>query len=198
MFKGLKHTVMCTGCHETTESCESYSEMEHKVEHERSQCCKAPFEYVGLQPVYQSILKVPILRAEGIPSRIDAVNASELNNEPVKQVTKPEVKIETPKSNVAPINIPITSIENNVVEITSMPSAQTVTASNEVSIDDIITTSDRGVTNKIMIPVMRELIEKKESAKLKVLKKHYPDVFERSIFYLHAHLKRELQQLLAQ
>lgn len=69
MFKGLKHTVACEKCGETT-ICKDYSEMECIVNDRLSDCCNAKFKYIGLQQYNESILQDNIIIAQVDESNI--------------------------------------------------------------------------------------------------------------------------------
>lgn len=64
------------------------------------------------------------------------------------------------------------------------------------SIEKIIEVGKRGVTNKQMIPAMREAIDAGSRIRLEILKQHYPEVFQNSIRYLGKKYNARFEQLM--
>ena len=66
----------------------------------------------------------------------------------------------------------------------------------QIKIEDIITPGPRGITKAQMVPVMKANIDEGNSLELKILKQHYPEIFESSIYYINNKYKARLQELL--
>lgn len=180
MFKGLKHTVGCK-CGETTIPCEDFNEVDaieggSKI----SDCCKSKFTYIGLQPVYETILANPIKKAN--PNLIEEV----IEEDPVVEdvdgtPTIVEEKVEEPKVVVAPPEFVPEVIKEEVKKVEAPKTINNVGN----GIPGLIEAGPKGfVTNTQMIPVLKELVDKNDTDHILVLKNTYPDVFEKSVKYL--------------
>jgi hypothetical protein len=150
MYKGLRHTIQCTKCQETTKAFEDYDDAEKIVNTRKSECCGASFEYVGLRPYFESILKTPFT-----PSKIE-IKQSEPDEDTPEIVEQETV---------------VTHIEIPVIE---EKKEETPIITECISIEDVITPGPKGVSNAQMIPALKQAINERSSIKVALLKKHYP------------------------
>lgn len=180
MFKGLEHTVRCTKCQEFTIACGKdvggYDKADNMVKKEKSECCNAEFEYIGLQPVMVGVLKVQIKKASGNP-KIEKTMAILNGNSQETEVVKPKsVELETSK-------------EQSLNEV-QVPQE----TKEEVNLDgiEVVDWIDqrKKMNNDYMTQLLRDAMENEESDKVEFLKTNYPDVFQKSLRYIPAKLKR--------
>lgn len=92
----------------------------------------------------------------------------------------------TDESVSAPIQKKEIKTEEKTAAITTAPS----------HINNIVQPGPRGVTNKQMIPAMREAIDANSKERLELLKKHYPKVFEGTIRYIGKSYNERFIQLM--
>lgn len=181
MFKGLKHTVGCK-CGETTIPCENFDEVDAiEGSNKISDCCKSKFTYIGLQPLYESILAGPILKAN--PNLIEEVVEEEPVIEEVDGTPTivEEEKVEEPKVVVAPPEFVPEAIKE---EVKKVEAPKTLSNMGD-GIPGLIEAGPKGfVTNTQMIPVLKELVDNNQMDKATILKNKYPEVYEKSIKYL--------------
>jgi hypothetical protein len=183
MFKGLKHTVGCE-CGETTIPCKDFDEVD-KIEasSQVSDCCKSKFKYIGLQPLYESILAVPIKKAN--PNLVmEAIITEPIieNIDGTSIIVEEKVEEEIPKTVVV---VPTGFVPESIKE--EIKKVETPKTFNNVGdgIPGLIEAGPKGfVTNTQMIPVLKELVDINQIDKVTILKDTYPEVFEKSIKYL--------------
>lgn len=179
MFKGYKHTVGCK-CGETTIPCENFDEVDAiEASDKISDCCKSKFVYIGFQPLHESILAVPIRKAN--PNLIEeAVEEEPVIEEIDGTPTIVEEVIEEKKVVAAPPEF----VSNNIKEEIKKVETQTINTVGN-GIVGLIESGPKGfVTNTQMIPVLKELVDANQFDKVTILKNTYPDVYEKSIKYL--------------
>ena len=179
MFKGLKHTVGCK-CGETTIPCENFNEVDAiEVSNKISDCCKSKFTYIGLQPLYESILAVPIRKAD--PNLIEEAAEEEPIIEEIDGTPTIVKKVIEEKEVVA---TPPEFVSNNVKEEIKKVETSTINVVGN-GIAGLIEAGPKGfVTNTQMIPVLKELVDTNQFDKVTILKNTYPNVYEKSIKYL--------------
>jgi hypothetical protein len=171
MLKGLKHAVGCK-CGDMIIHCEDLDEVDRIEASARiSDCCKSKFTYIGLQPFYESVINVPIIKA----------NPNLSMETIIESVPEPKVIIEP----VISAPIPERAKEESIPEVKKAPETTNVGNVIPESIKGLIEAGPKGfVTNTQMIPVLKDLIDANDIKKIELLKNTFPSIFEKSIKYL--------------
>jgi predicted SprT family Zn-dependent metalloprotease len=182
---GSGYCMVCEHCGRVIVMKDTYQQILKYINgNYKSKCCKSSLKYVG----YRSYEDTNAERL-GLPG------------------SKPQPKTNpTPIPTSIPTSRPVTKVANQAKA--PKPKERTIAAfidnflgdidshyTTSVNISTIIKPGTK-VTNKLMIELMKQFIAAKEADKLKVLRKHHQDIFDRSIFYLHVGLKNELKSLI--
>lgn len=176
MLVGWKHACQCTKCKaikfvdkgSNEKSLDSALAME---ETEKSDCCHAPYEYIGLRPEKEHILITPELDEPEIKVEIEE-NQKDLGTlgsvETFKPVPKPVVE-EKPDDE----------------------ESETMTTTSDVKLEDIIDVH-RKMSGRYMTDVVRSVLEEdndQTADKLAILKSEYPSFFQDALKYVPKFLK---------
>lgn len=61
MLKGMKHSVICSGCREKLKQFDNLEDaLKIEENNELSECCNSTFKYIGLQPYHEPVIKQPV------------------------------------------------------------------------------------------------------------------------------------------
>ena len=103
MLRGLKHAMRCTKCDEV-KFCEP-NEIE-SLENKPSECCGAPYEYIGAQPFFENIIRGP----ESVLPKVEIVSP------PVMPIVEEIIKREIIEESVAVVqNVQSTLNINDII-----------------------------------------------------------------------------------
>lgn len=173
MFKGIKHTVKCSKCGELV-YCNDYNESE-KRRNEMSKCCNEKYEYIGFQPVYESIVNFKVA-VENVDEEVAVENIDEEIIDEVIEEKTLSIKIDSE-----------TKINDNKPTIS-------VAIDTSLKIEDIVDTTKK-MNKGIMISLVKEFVENGDKNKLILLEKHYNETYEGSKRYLGKKTNEKLNQM---
>jgi hypothetical protein len=187
MFKGFEHTVRCTKCQEVTVACgksvKGFEKAEKLVASGKSECCGAAYEYIGLQPVMAPVLNLQVKKASGKPKAEPEPAMAMVNTAAAEP---PTVKVDTVAKEA-----PTPTVVKPEPVAKAEPIVEQASNINEDGIEVVDWIDQKKkMNNDYMVQLLRDAMDNEEDEKIEFLKANYPDVFQKSLRYIPAKLKR--------